>query len=457
MEAGVFVKPDSKDLGTEPIARLLFRLSLPSTIGMIVMASYNIVDTIFIGRGVGHLGIAAVAICFPVQMIASALAVMGGAGGASIISRSLGAGDIPRARRAFGTAVFFAAFVGLAVSVLVFLNIDNVLRLFGASPAILPHAEDYLSVILLGIPIQTVAMVGNHAARAEGNAKISMVSLLISGILNTILDPVFIFWFGWGVKGAAAATVLSQIAMFLWISRHFRGGRSVLRLTERRDIVPSASMLRETVTIGLSEFTRMASGSLSMVLVNAALARWGGDMYVAIYGIIHKALSFFFFPLMGIAQGFQPILGYNYGARNLDRARRTVQVAIASAMTLALLGYAVIMLYPGAIIRIFSTNETLVTEGVRAMRLNTMAFFVVGFQVIGATMFQALGKARPAFLLSLSRQVLLLIPLILVLPKIFGTDGVWISFPLADTGSFCLTFFCVRREIRRLRAKTAEI
>ena len=444
------MRQNSNALGTEPIGRLLFRLSLPSTIGMIVMASYNIVDTIFIGRGVGSLGIAAVAICFPVQLIASALAVMAAAGGASIISRSLGAGDIPRARKAFGTAVFFAVAVGITVAALVLTNIDNILRLFGASPAILPQAKDYLSVILLGAPVQMVAMVGNHTARAEGDAKISMVSLLISGILNTILDPIFIFWFGWGVKGAAAATVLSQIAMFLWISFHFRGSRSVLRLGGVRDLRPDLGMFREIVIIGLSEFTRMASGSFSMVLINAALSRWGGDMHVAAYGIIHKAMSFFFFPLMGIAQGFQPILGYNYGAGNMERARRTTLVAIVSASTVAVIGFVVAMTFPGAILHVFSTDEVLLSIGTSAMRTVYMGFFVVGFQIIGATMFQALGKARPAFLLSLSRQVLLLIPLILVLPGLFGTTGGWISFPLADLFSFSLTLYFVTREVRRL-------
>ncbi len=448
------MRPDSSALGTEPIGRLLFRLSLPSTIGMIVMASYNIVDTIFIGRGVGPIGIAAVAICFPVQMIASALAVMAGAGGASIISRSLGAGDVSRARKAFGTALFFAIAVGITVATLVMMNIGNILRLFGASPAILPHAKDYLSVILFGTPVQMVGMVGNHTARAEGNAKISMVSLLISGILNTILDPIFIFMLGWGVKGAAAATVLSQIAMFLWISFHFRSGRSVLRLEGRKDLRPDPRMFREIVVVGLSEFTRMASGSFSMMLINTALSRWGGDMHVAIYGIIHKALSFFFFPLMGIAQGFQPILGYNYGAGKIDRARRITLLAIVSASVVAFVGFVVTMTFPGAILRVFATDEHLLAAGAPAMRLVCMGFLVVGFQIVGATMFQALGKARPAFLLSLSRQVLLLIPLILVLPGLFGTMGVWVSFPLADLFSFLLTLYCVTREIRRLRTLT---
>ncbi len=288
---------------------------------MIVMSSYNVVDAIFIGRGVGSPGLAAVAICFPLQLLAGAMAVMAGAGGASIISRSLGAGDLERARKAFGTTVSFASGIGILVSVFVLLFLEQVLRLFGATEAILPHAEAYLSVILFGIPLQMFAMVGNHAARAEGRARIAMTTLLISAILNMILDPVFIFGFGWGMRGAAVATVLSQMVMFLWIFGYFYRGKSALSFV-REYLVPSPRLLREIVAVGSSEFVRMAAGSFSIVLINGALVHWGGDLHVAVYGVINRALSFFFMPLMGIAQGFQPILGYNSGAGNLDRARR---------------------------------------------------------------------------------------------------------------------------------------
>lgn len=446
-----FVNNDSQILGTQGIGRLLFRLSLPSAIGMIVMASYNIVDAIFIGRGVGSLGLAAVAVCFPLQMLSGALAVMGGIGGASIISRNLGAGDMDKAQKTFGTTIAFASGMGMTISILGLAFLPQILRLFGATPSILPHAASYLSVIFFGVPFQMFAMAGNNVARAEGKARIAMTSMLISAIMNMILDPIFIFGFGWGMKGAAIATVLSQMTMFVWIFGYFYRGRSSLHFL-RSTLVPELKILREIVAIGMSEFTRMAAGSLSIVLVNAALIRWGGDMHVAVYGVINRAMSFFFMPLMGIAQGFQPILGYNYGAGNMGRARESIRLAVGSATVLSILGFAVVNYFSREIFRLFSTDETLIMEGIRALRLISRVFFLIGFQITGSAMFQALGKARPAFILSLSRQVLLLIPLVLVLPNFLGTTGVWVAFPLSDGLSFCLTLYLFLRELARLRS-----
>ncbi len=435
-------------LGTERVGRLLLRLSLPSVIGMLVMASYNIADSIFIGRGVGPIGLASVAICFPIQFLGGALAIMAGIGGASIVSRSLGAGDVERAQRAFGATVAFALSVGILVSTVAFAFLPSILRIFGATEAILPHAEDYLSVILFGVPFQMFAMAGNHMARSEGRARIAMTTMLISALLNIILDPLFIFGFGWGIKGAAVATVISQLVMFVWIFGYFYSGRSSLRFI-RKNLFPKLALIREIAAIGSSEFIRMAAGSLSMVLINAALIRWGGELHVAVYGVINRGLSFFFMPMMGVAQGFQPILGYNYGAGRLDRARRSIRLAMITATALSLVGFLTSQLFPTEIFGIFTTDAELISEGTRAMRIITSMFFVIGFQIVGSAMFQALGKARPAFILSLSRQVLLLIPFVLTLPPLLGsTDGIWLAFPLADALSCLVTFFFFRRELR---------
>jgi putative MATE family efflux protein len=443
------VSSDRDLLGTQSIGRLLFRLSLPSAIGMIVMSSYNIVDAIFIGRGVGPMGLAAIMVCFPLQMLSGALSVMAGAGGASIISRSLGAGDVDRAKRAFCAASTFAFGVGLIVAVTVYVFLEQVLRLFGATEAIMPYAEAYLSVILFGVPLQMFGMVGNHAARAEGRARIAMTSMLISAVLNMILDPLFIFGFGWGMMGAAVATVLSQLVMFIWIFSYFFRGKSVLSFV-RAYLVPTPEVLKEAIAVGSSEFVRMSAGSLSIVLINAALVRWGGDMHVAVYGVINRALSFFFMPLMGLAQGFQPILGYNYGAGNLERAKQSIRLAVTASTVMATAGYIIAQVWPREIFLLFSSDQELVSEGIKAMRLISTTYFFVGFQITGSAMFQALGRARPAFILSLSRQVLLLIPMVIVLPAFFGTRGVWVSFPLADTFAFSLTLFLFVRQLRRM-------
>ncbi|MFA7621629.1 MAG: MATE family efflux transporter [Aminobacteriaceae bacterium] len=439
---------DRHVLDTERVGGLLFRLSMPSIIGMIVMASYNIADSVFIGHGVGPIGLAAVMICFPIQFLGGAMSIMAGVGGSSIISRSLGAGDVERAERALGATTAFSLVVGVFVFAVPMLFIDEILSLFGASPDILPHARDYLSVILFGMPFQMFGMAGNHMARAEGRARIAMASLLISAILNIILDPIFIFVLGLGVWGAAAATVISQFTMFIWIFGYFCSGRGSLRI-KARYLIPRLSLLREITAIGLSEFTRMAAGSLSMVLINAALIRWGGDLHVAVYGVIHRGLSFFFMPMMGIAQGFQPILGYNYGAGRIKQARTVVGLALSSATLLAFCAFLTTQIFPAKIFAIFTTDQTLIVEGTRAMRIITGAFFFIGFQTVGSAMFQALGKARPAFILSLSRQVLLLIPLVLTLPALLAsTDGVWLAFPVADSLSFFVTLFFFRREMR---------
>jgi putative MATE family efflux protein len=449
------VSNDRHLLGTQSIGRLLFRLSLPSAVGMIVMSSYNIVDAIFIGRGVGPMGLAAIMVCFPLQMLSGAMAVMAGAGGASIISRSLGAGDVDRAKRAFCATASFAFGVGLIVSVTVFVFLQQILRIFGATEAILPYAEAYLSVILFGVPLQMFGMVGNHAARAEGRARIAMTSMLISAILNMILDPLFIFGFGWGMMGAAVATVLSQLVMFIWIFSYFFRGKSSLSFVKAY-LIPTPNVLKEAIAVGSSEFVRMSAGSLSIVLINAALVRWGGDMHVAVYGVINRALSLFFMPLMGLAQGFQPILGYNYGAGNLARARQSIRFAMTTATVMAITGYSIAQIFPREIFLLFSSDQELIAEGVKAMRTISTAYFLIGFTITGSAMFQALGRARPAFILSLSRQVLLLIPMVATLPNFFGTRGVWMAFPVADTCAFTLTMFLFIRQLRRMNPPMDE-
>ena len=437
-------------LGTERIGKLLFSLSLPSAIGMIVMASYNIVDAIFIGRGVGPLGLAAVVICFPLQLFTGALAIMAGVGGSSIISRSLGAGDYEKAQAAFGTTIFFASAVGLTMAILAGIFLSPLLELFGATPEILPHARAYLSVLLFGMPLNTFAMAGNHLARSEGRARIAMITMIISALTNVILDPIFIFWFGWGMQGAAIATVISQLVMFVWIFGYYYTGRSSLRFALVH-LRPRLIILREIIGIGISEFTRMAAGSISIILINSTLVRLGGNTSVAVYGVINRSMSVFFMPLMGIAQGFQPILGYNYGAGNMKRVRQVIRLAITTATIFAVFAFIVTKIFPEAIFGLFSKDENLITEGSKAMRLITLAYFLVGFQIIGSAMFQALGKAHAAFILSLSRQVLLLLPLVLLLPRYFGISGVWMAFPAADGLSFFLTLYLFLREIWRLK------
>lgn len=441
-------------LGETPIGRLLLQLSLPAMIGMFVQASYNLVDAFFIGHGVGPLGLAATAVAFPFQLMIMAVATTGGVGAASLISRSLGAGHVERADRTLGTLVTTAVTLGLAAAALVYLNLDPFLRLLGATEEIFPYARDYVSVILFGLPLQVFGVGLNNAVRAEGNASIAMITMFVSALTNIVLDPLFIFGFRMGIAGAAWATVIAQGAVVIWLSLYYLTGRSVLRLRWGH-LRPQRAILSEMLAVGSSEFARLSANSLIVTLVVRSSALYGGDMAVAAYGVVSRSLSMAFMPIFGIAQGMQPILGYNYGARLYGRAHRVILLSILLATAWSSLAWILVQLFPGPIFGLFTPDATLRALGARSFRVMTAAFCLIGFQIIGAALFQALGKARPAFFLSLSRQVLFFLPLLFFLPPLFGLKGVWYAFPGADVISASVTFFFFRRQLAQLRSKEA--
>jgi putative MATE family efflux protein len=447
---GIIPSSRSEMLGNEKVGRLLFRLSLPAMIGMMVQAFYNLVDAVFVGRGVGTLGIGGITVAFPIQMIIVAFAQTIGVGGASIISRRMGAGDRERAAYTFGNMALLSLVVSAAILVTGLVFMVPILKLFGATETLLPYAVEYFGVIILGTPLLTFAMSVNNAARAEGNAKVAMVTMLVGAGLNILLDPLFIFRFGMGVRGAAVATVISQGASALFLLLYFTSGRSEIRtgLSYLRLRWP---IVKEIFAVGVSVFARAASGSIMVALVNNTLGRYGGDIAIAAFGVIFRIVHFVFMPLMGINQGLQPILGFNYGARRFGRVRHSFAIASISASVYATVCFLILMVMPGAVFGLFTRDRELISVGVTALRYMVLMLPLVGFQVVGSGMFQALGKALEALVLSLARQVLILIPLVILLPLLLGITGVWLSLPLSDALSFSLTLALAIAQMRKIR------
>lgn len=439
-------------LARGPIGPLLVKMSVPAAIAMLVNALYNLVDTIFVGRGVGSLAIAGLTVSFPIQIFLMAIAMMVGVGSASVVSRALGARDHERAARAAGLAISLAFVLALVLVVLVSSLLEPMLVLFGATEAILPYARDYVEVILVGSVFLAVAMASNNVIRAEGHAKWAMAVMIVGAGANIVLDPIFIFGFGWGIRGAAWATVIGQVLAFLVAGAFFLSKKSALPLRPVH-LIPRPAVLRDILPIGFPAFVRQVGGTILAILVNNALrAQAASDAEVAIaaFGIVNRLLIFALLPLFGIAQGFQPIAGYNYGAGQFTRVRAVLMRAGLASTMIAGFFFILFMIMPGALMRAFTTDPDLVVLGTEVVRIVVMVVPLVGFQVVGATYFQALGKVGPAFFLSLSRQVVFLVPLMIILPPIFGVNGVWFSFPIADVLAAAVTFLWLRGSLRRL-------
>ena len=442
-------------LADDNIGALLWRLSIPATVGMAVMATYNLVDAIFIGRGVGTLGIAGLAICFPVQLITLAVGQLIGMGGASIISRALGAGDSERANRAYGNVLTLAIVFSAAMTAGGLIFIDELLRVFGATEAILPYSREYLSVILWGTAFRCYAMSNNNIIRSEGRAKIAMTVMLIGALVNIALDPIFIFGLNMGMRGAALATVLAQFCTTIFITFYFATGRSSLAMS-LKDLRLSAEIVREMLAVGASSFGRMMAGSATVVVLNRTLGHYGGNVAIATYGVLNRILHFAFMPILGFSQALQPVAGFNYGARRYARSRLALRISSIRSTLFSTGAFVVLVVFARPLILLFTNDTELIQMSVPALRTIALAFPVVGVQIMGATMFLALGRALPALFLSLSRQIIFLIPLVLVLPLVMGLTGVFVAFPVADALATVVTVLMLAREFRRLRGLEEE-
>jgi putative MATE family efflux protein len=444
----------SKQLGEESIGKLLLKFSIPAIVGMLVNALYNVVDRIFIGQ-VDTLALSGVTITFPISIIIMAFGMLVGIGAAALISIRLGQQKKEEAEHILGNAFTLIIIISLMVTAIGLIFLEPMLLKFGASSETLPYAKQYITIILIGVVFQTIGFGLNNTIRAEGNPRIAMYTMLIGGILNTILDPIFIFVFHMGVKGAAIATVISQIVNTIWVLYYFLGGKSVLKI-HYKNLKLDIKVVKSIFAIGMSPFLMQLAASLVTIISNKSLVEYGGDVALGAMGAIMSIAMLVLMPIFGINQGCQPIIGYNYGAQKYDRVKRALKLAILAATSVTTTGFIIIQLFPKQLISIFNKDPKLISIGVQGIRIYLFMIPVIGFQIISSNYFQAIGKAKISIFLSLSRQVIILIPLLFILPKFFGLNGVWVSSPSADALSSILTASFLFVEIRHLNKLHGE-
>ncbi|WP_340820396.1 MATE family efflux transporter [Methanolobus sp. WCC4] len=448
----------SEFLGTESINKLIWKLSTPAIIGLLVHAFYNLVDTFFVGRALGEqsvLGIAGVAVAFPLQMLMMAISIGIGVGGSSVISRMLGTGDVDKAERTLGNVFTYTLILSVIFQILFFFNMDTVLNLFGATVDNLVYAKEYAVVILQGTLAFTFGFVLNNLVRAEGNSRVAMNNMVFSGILNIFLDAILMFGFGMGVKGAALATVLAQLAGTIYLLYYYLKGKSPLRL-ELANLTPKFALIKEITVIGFGSFVMGASNSFMMLVLNNVLNIYGGDLSIAVFGVAIKLIMLILMPIIGISHGLQPIVGYNYGAQKYARVNESVRTSLIITTIFGLTGLILLSLFPGTFFSMFSTDADLISSGASALRIMVLASPLIGLNVIGTTLFQSVGKARPSFFLSMCRQIFFLIPLVILLPHYFDLTGVWMAFPISDMLAALLSLFLVWREYQYFQHRSSN-
>jgi putative MATE family efflux protein len=440
------MKNVSNSLGTESISKLLIKQATPASIGILVMSLNILIDTIFVGNWIGPIAIAAINVVLPISFFISALGMSIGIGGSSIISRALGANNKEKALFAFGNQITLTLLVTLTMTVLGLIYANSLIPTFGGKGAIFEPAKIYYTIVLYGVPFLALCMMGNTVIRAEGKPKFAMYAMLIPSVGNLILDYVFINVLDYGMQGAAWATTASYVLCFLFIAWFFITKRSELNIGLHH-LKLSKSIVSEISSLGFVTLARQAAVSITYLLMNNILFDLGGVNSVTSYGIVGRMLMFALFPVFGITQGFLPIAGYNYGAKNYHRVKETIYTAIKYATLLATLVFIVLMIFPDNITQLFTSDADILRQTPQDMRWVFAATPIIAIQLIGAAYFQAIGKATPALLLTLTRQGFFFIPLILILPTYYGELGVWISFPIADTLATIVTGYFLKREI----------
>ncbi len=444
----------SRQLGEDNIVKLLLKFSIPAIIGMLVNAMYNIVDRIFIGNGVGSLGIAGITIAFPLMLFIMACGMLIGLGANSLVSIRLGQGRGDEAELIMGNALTLLIAFSVVITAAGLLFLDPLLTLMGASAAVMPYARDFTEIILWGTLFQSIGFGMNNFIRSEGQPRIAMITMLAGAILNAMLNPLFIFVFHWGIKGAAFATVLSQFVSALWVMYYYFGGRSALKIHLRNMRLDWGSVNR-ILAMGSAPFAMQMAASLLNIIMNRSLTAYGGDVAVSAMGVVNSVAVLFLMPIFGINQGVQPILGYNYGAKKYERVKQALKLATISATAIVVFGFIVTQVYSREIVSFFNPQDAeLIAFGSHALRVFLVFLPIIGFQIVSANYFQATGKPKQAMFLSLSRQVVVLIPALLILPKFFGVNGVLYAGPLADLVASGITGIFIVREMKRLGVNT---
>ena len=438
-------------LGQKPVGQLLWQYALPAIVAMTASSLYNIIDRAMIGQVVGPEAIAGLGITFPFMNLSAAFGAAVGVGSSTCISVKLGQKDYDTAQHLLGNTVTLNLVIGFVFMVVCLLFLDPILLFFGASDVTLPYAREFMTVILLGNMVTHMYFGMNAVLRAAGKPRHAMWATLFTVACNIVLVVAFVWWFRWGIRGAALATVTSQSLAMCWQMWIFSDKRELLHL--KRGIYRLKSQLvRNIIAIGISPFLMQTTSCVIVIFMNNQFVRYGGDMAVGAYSIANSMVMVFFMFVMGMIQGMQPIVGYNYGAEKYDRMFRCLWITIACATAILLVGWGLSMAFPRQIARIFTTDETLLDLSARGLVIDMLVFFVVGSQAVITNFFQCIGKVKVSIFLSLSRQLFLLLPMAYIFPLFWDLDGVWYSMPASDFGSFAMTIPMLMWYMKKLRS-----
>ncbi len=445
-------QPDRlKELATAPIWKILFKYSLPAVIGTVVTALYNIIDSVVIGHAIGDPDVVAgIAVTFPVMNLATALGMLIGAGAATRISIVLGQKDTRMAEIILGNSVQLTVIIGLAYITCFAIFIDPILTIFGASEATLPYAREFILWVLPGMVLINFTFSYNNVMRASGYPGKAMYTNIIGAVLNAILAPIFLFGFHWGIRGAAIATDISMLVTAIWVFSHFLNKNNTLHFV-KGTFKFNWQVIKSVLYIGMAPFLINVAGSCINAIVNNSLLKYGGDNAIAAVVVFNRFVTIFVFVVMGICQGMQPILGYNYGSGNFNRLFKTLRLAALSALVITTLGSIIGHIVPRQIASLFMTDPAQIAAAVNCLKITTLAFWIVGFQIVATNFFQSLGMAGKAVFLSLTRQIIFMIPMLLILPGYFGLSGVWSSFPICDMLSAIVAGFMLWWQIKRIK------
>lgn len=443
------------ELGTEKIGKLLYQYSLPAIIAMTAASLYHITDSIFIGHGVGALAISGLAITFPFMNLAAAVGSLVGSGAATLLSIRMGQKDYDSANTILGNVITLNITLGILFSVVSLIFIDPILLFFGASEVTLPYAKDFMTVILIGNVVTHLYMGLNGLLRSMGRPEKAMLATIMTVVINLILNPLFIFVFKWGIQGSALATVSSQIIMFIWQMRFFSNKSNFIHF-KRGTFKLQGKIVKEMLAIGMSPFMMNAAATVIVIVINQGLIRTGGDLAVGAYGIVNRIAFLFAMIVMGFNQGMQPIAGYNYGAALYARVDEVLRKTIIRATIVTTVGFLIAELFPHAVVSIFTTDEELVNIAANGMRIIFLTYPIVGFQMVTANFFQSIGMPGKSIFMSLSRQLLFLLPCLLIFPYFWGINGVWFSMPVSDAISSIVAAIMLFRQLRMFKAEAVR-
>ena len=451
------IRGAAMELGTERIRKLLVQYAVPAIIAMTASSLYNMVDSIFIGHGVGPLAISGLALTFPLMNLAAAFGSLVGVGAATLVSMRLGQRDYDTAGKVLGNVFMLNLIIGVAFSIVTLLFLDPILYFFGASEATVGYAREYMTVILLGNVITHMYLGLNSVLRASGHPRKAMYATINTVVINTVLDPLFIYGFGWGIRGAAIATVLAQVISLVWQFRILSDRRELLHF--RRGIYRlHAKIVRDILAIGMSPFLMNLAACFIVILINKGLKEFGGDLSIGAYGIVNRVAFFFVMVVMGLNQGMQPIAGYNFGAQQYDRVLRVLKLTAIGATCVTTCGFLLGELMPRLAVSLFTKDAELVRLAAEGRRITFVCFPIIGFQMVATNFFMSIGMAGKAIFLSLSRQLLFLLPGLVLLPPLFdqytqwnGSWGVWCAMPLSDLLASIVAFLMLMHQLRGFR------